>query len=192
MNYLEKTTKELISLCKEREIKGYSGKKKEDIIKLLSQYDSENKVYTPISTIPQTTNKMKMIDLFSGTGAFTLAFEQTGQVDVVFANDMVEQSKTIYDANFHHKLVLQDLNDLKNEDIPQHDILTGGFPCQPFSIAGHQEGFNDKRSNVFWKILSIIDHHNPKCVILENVKNLVSHDDKNTFQIILENLKKST
>jgi DNA (cytosine-5)-methyltransferase 1 len=73
--------------------------------------------------------------------------------------------------------------------IPSHDILVGGFPCQPFSIAGNQEGFNDERSNVFWKILSIIEHHKPACIILENVKNLVSHDNGNTFKTILENLE---
>jgi DNA (cytosine-5)-methyltransferase 1 len=130
--------------------------------------------------------KLKMIDLFAGTGAFSLAFEN---VQVVFANDMVEHSKKIYDENFTHKLTLKNLNDLKVEEIPNHDILSGGFPCQPFSIAGHQEGFKDERSNVFWKILSIIDHHTPKCVILENVKNLLSHDDKKTFQIIKGNLE---
>ena len=128
-----------------------------------------------------------MIDLFAGTGAFSLAFEN---VDVVFANDMVDHSKKSYDANFNHKLTLKDLNDIKVEEIPSHDILTGGFPCQPFSIAGHQEGFKDERSNVFWKILSIIEHHQPKCVILENVKNLLSHDNHKTFEIIKSNLEK--
>ena len=131
-----------------------------------------------------------MIDLFAGTGAFTLAFEETEKVKVVFANDMVEHSKKIYDANFDHTLTLKDLNELKDEEIPAHDILTGGFPCQPFSIAGYQEGFKDERSNVFWKILSIIDHHQPRCVILENVKNLVSHDEKKTFKTIQENLER--
>jgi len=94
-----------------------------------------------------------MIDLFAGTGAFTLAFQLTNNVNVVFANDMVEHSKKIYDENFDHKLTLKNLNDVKVEDIPPHDILTGGFPCQPFSIAGLQEGFKDERSNVFWKNL---------------------------------------
>jgi DNA (cytosine-5)-methyltransferase 1 len=128
-----------------------------------------------------------MVDLFAGTGAFTLAFQHN--VNVVFANDMVDHSKRIYDENFNHKLTLKNLNDVKVEDIPTHDILTGGFPCQPFSIAGLQEGFNDARSNVFWKILSILDHHTPKCVILENVKNLVTHDDCKTFTTIKNNLE---
>ena len=133
--------------------------------------------------------KLKMIDLFAGTGGFSLAFMSTKEVDVVFANDMVDHSKTIYDKNFEHKLKIKDINNIEAEDIPCHDILTGGFPCQPFSIAGNQEGFNDERSNVFWKILSIIDYHKPKCVILENVKNLLSHDNKKTFKIIKENLE---
>lgn len=135
-------------------------------------------------------NKLKMIDLFAGTGAFSLAFETTKNVDIVFSNDMIEHSKKIYDYNFTHKLTLKDLNEVNVKDIPYHDILTGGFPCQPFSIAGLQEGFNDKRSNVFWKILSIIDYHEPKCVILENVKNLVSHDETKTFNTIKSNLEK--
>ena len=136
------------------------------------------------------SDKLTMIDLFAGTGAFTLAFQETNNVNIVFGNDMVAHSKAIYDENFDHKLTLKNLNDIKVEDIPSHDILTGGFPCQPFSIAGLRDGFNDERSNVFWKILSIIDHHQPKCVILENVKNLVSHDENKTFTTIKENLQK--
>lgn len=129
-----------------------------------------------------------MIDLFAGTGAFTLAFKD--KATTVFANDMVEASKKAYDAQgFDHQLTLKDLNDINVEDIPPHDILTGGFPCQPFSIAGKREGFEDTRSNVFWKILEIIDHHNPRCIILENVKNLLSHDDKKTFETIRSNLE---
>jgi DNA (cytosine-5)-methyltransferase 1 len=130
---------------------------------------------------------LKMIDLFAGTGAFTNAFQNTGKVQCVFANDMVKWSKTIYDENFKHKLTLGDLHDLEVESIPPHDILTGGFPCQPFSIAGLREGFDDERSNVFWKILEIIDHHNPSCVILENVKNLLTHDEGRTFETIRVN-----
>lgn len=131
---------------------------------------------------------LKMIDLFAGTGAFTSAFQSTGHVECVFANDMVKWSKVIYDENFDHPLTLGDLNDIDVEAIPPHDILTGGFPCQPFSIAGLREGFQDERANVFWKILDIIDHRNPSCVILENVKNLVTHDEGRTFETIRVNL----
>ncbi len=112
-------------------------------------------------------------------------FEKTGMVDIVFSNDMTKYSEIIYNNNFGHQLTLGDLNEIENNMIPSHDIIFSGFPCQPFSIAGNQQGFEDKRSNVFWKILSIIDHHKP----LENVKNLVSHDNGNTFKIILGNLE---
>lgn len=133
--------------------------------------------------------QLRLVDLFAGTGAFTNAFQTSGRVKCVFANDMVIPSKTIYDENFSHKLTLKDLNEINVNEIPPHDILTGGFPCQPFSIAGHREGFDDKRSNVFWKILEIIEKHNPSVVILENVKNLLTHDDKKTFKIITENIE---
>jgi DNA (cytosine-5)-methyltransferase 1 len=141
---------------------------------------------TTVATAPPSSGvgALQMIDLFAGTGAFTLAFQSTNAVNVVFGNDMVESSKAIYDANFAHPMTLQNLHDVAVEAIPPHDILTGGFPCQPFSIAGLREGFNDARSNVFWKIVSIIDHHHPRCVVLENVKNLVGHDEGRTFQTI--------
>jgi DNA (cytosine-5)-methyltransferase 1 len=141
---------------------------------------------TTVATAPPSSGvgTFQMIDLFAGTGAFTLAFQSTNAVRVVFGNDMVESSKAIYDANVAHPLTLQNLHDVAVEAIPPHDILTGGFPCQPFSIAGLREGFNDARSNVFWKIVSIIDHHHPRCVVLENVKNLVGHDEGRTFQTI--------
>jgi len=133
---------------------------------------------------------LQMIDLFAGTGAFSSAFESTNAVQCVFANDMVPWSKVIYDANHSSSVVLlQDLNTVPTEEIPRHDLLTGGFPCQPFSIAGKREGFDDARSNVFWKILEIIDHHRPRALVLENVKNLVSHDEGRTFTTIKENVE---
>jgi len=187
-SYTNKTRQDLISICKERKIKGYSTKTKNDIIQLLSSTDtSTNTPTSPIASV-NTIPKLKMIDLFAGTGAFTHAFEKSGKVECVFSNDMVKWSKDIYDINFNHKLTLGNLNDIKVELVPPHHILTGGFPCQPFSIAGKREGFDDERSNVFWKILSIIDHHKPDYVILENVKNLVSHDSGKTFTIIQKKL----
>lgn len=182
LDYSSKTIKELIVICKDKSINGYSGKKKEDIIKLLLESSIQNTVVK--------SDKLRMCDLFAGTGAFSLAFQETGCVEIVFVNDMVEHSKKIYDENFNHKLTLKNINEVENEEIPAHDIMTSGFPCQGFSIAGLQKGFADERSNVFWKMLSIIDHHQPKCIIIENVKNLVSHDEKKTFETIKTNLEK--
>ena len=186
MDYSKKTRTELLALCKEKGIKGVSGKKKEDLLQLLTAEPVQSS--TQPSTQP-STQSFPLVDLFAGTGAFSYAFEQTGKVNVVFANDMVDYSKKMYDENFSHKLTCKDLNEIEEATIPSHAIVTGGFPCQPFSIAGKQAGFEDTRSNVFWKILKIIDHHTPECVILENVKNLVSHDKGNTFKVIKENLE---
>ena len=193
---------QLLEKCKELGIVKCSSKNKSQLMqlihsKLLTTTLEHTPTFESVTTTLETattattleSNKLRMIDLFAGTGAFTLAFHETNAVNIVFGNDMVEHSKKIYDSNFNHYLTIKDLNDIKVEEIPSHDILTGGFPCQPFSIAGLQEGFNDERSNVFWKILSIIDHHQPKCVILENVKNLVTHDECNTFNTIKNNLE---
>ena len=204
MDLSKKSREELTALCKERGIKGYSGKKKDELIGLLTpalenvitHVDSPAVVPVEAKTGPLTgpltgprTGPLRMIDLFAGTGAFSLAFQGTGRAQCVFANDMVPASRDAYNLNHTHALTLENLHDVKTETIPAHDLLTGGFPCQPFSIAGKQEGFEDKRSNVFWKILEILDRWQPACVVLENVKNLVAHDEGRTFEIITTNLK---
>jgi DNA (cytosine-5)-methyltransferase 1 len=131
------------------------------------------------------TEYIKFIDLFAGTGGFSLAIEKYDRFQCVFANDMIKSSQDIYQLNNPNiKYILQDLNTIQLETIPNHDILCGGFPCQPFSIAGQRKGFDDNRSNVFWKILDIIKYRKPNIVILENVKNLKSHDKGNTFKVI--------
>ena len=140
-----------------------------------------------------SSNKIKnytLVDLFCGTGAFSYAFHETNKVETIFANDMLDSSEEIFNLNNTTKLTKKSLIDIKDQDIPKSQILTAGFPCQPFSIAGMQKGFDDERSNVFWKILSILKHNSPEIVILENVKNLQSHDDGKTFKIIIENLEK--
>jgi hypothetical protein len=135
-----------------------------------------------------SSNKIKnytLVDLFCGTGAFSYAFHKTNKVETIFANDMLDSSEEIFNLNNTTKLTKKSLIDIKDQDIPKSQILTAGFPCQPFSIAGMQKGFDDERSNVFWKILSILKHNSPEIVILENVKNLQSHDDGKTFKIII-------
>ena len=137
------------------------------------------------------TSPLRCVDLFAGTGAFSHVFEKHG-IQCVFANDMEKSSESIYNINNPENreiFVLKNLNDIHTDDIPQHDILCGGFPCQPFSIAGEQKGFDDTRANVFWKILAILKAHQPRIILLENVKNLVLHDEKKTFKIICEQLE---
>lgn len=131
---------------------------------------------------------METVDLCSGTGAFSYIFEKYN-FKCVFANDILESSKKIYELNLGKDIFkLGDLNDINVKDIPKHDIFSAGFPCQSFSISGKQLGFQDPRSNVFWKIVEILKFHKPSVFILENVKNLTSHDKGNTYRIIVENL----
>lgn len=131
--------------------------------------------------------KLKIMDLFAGTGAFSYAFTQNKMFTCVFANDFASESKLIYEVNHSGtKYELEDIHNLTVENIPKHNILCGGFPCQPFSIAGEKKGFEDERSNVFFKIIEILKFHKPEIVILENVKNLKTHDKGNTFQVIEE------
>ena len=159
--------------------------------KLKFNFNNLNNLNNNITSSPnRNDDQLKLVDLFSGTGVFSHVFLQTGRVQVVFANDLLKISKTIYEQNINHELIMNNINDIKKEDIPDHNILTGGFPCQPFSIAGQQLGFNDSRSNVFWKILDIMKLKRPEIVLLENVKNLVSHDNGNTFNIIINEIKK--
>ena len=134
--------------------------------------------------------QLKFIDLFAGTGAFSLALEKNDKFECVFTNDIIKSSKKIYELNHpNHKFTLEDLNKVNVDDVPTHNLLCGGFPCQPFSIAGVKKGFDDERSNVFWKIVEILKKHTPEIIILENVKNLKSHDKGNTYKIIIDQLE---
>lgn len=133
---------------------------------------------------------MKVAEFCTGTGAFTMASEKAG-FEVVYANDFVKESRNVYEKNFPgHIFIEQDIHDINPASVPPMDILTAGFPCQPFSVAGNRQGFDDTRSNVFWKLMSIVDFHKPRVLIFENVKNLVSHDNGNTFKVIAEEITK--
>jgi len=179
---------ELIELINKNLISNPVSVKKNKLI--IEDDDNEDEPCSAENTLDSSTSTYTLVDLFSGTGAFSYAFHQTNKVNTIFANDMLDSSEEIFNLNNIIKLTKKNLIDIKDADIPKSDIITAGFPCQPFSIAGMQKGFDDERSNVFWKILSIIKHNSPKIIILENVKNLQSHDDGKTFKIIIENLQK--
>lgn len=132
---------------------------------------------------------LKVAEFCAGTGAFSLALQKCGPFETVFANDIDEKCKVTFDLNHDTRMVVKDIHDLKNEDIPSMDVMTFGFPCQPFSLAGKKQGFKDKRSNVFWRICEIIDHHHPRVIFAENVKNLLGHDSGKTFQSICDRFK---
>lgn len=140
---------------------------------------------------------MKFIDLFAGIGGIKIAFENSG-FQCVFSNDFDKNCKTTFDLNFvpeffsnKKAMVLEDITQIKSSDIPDFDILTGGFPCQPFSIAGYKKGFEDKRrGNLFFEITRILRDKKPAAFLLENVKNLITHDKGNTMKVILESLEK--
>lgn len=128
---------------------------------------------------------LTLAEFCTGTGGMTLSFENTNNVQTIYSTDYEPSSKIIYDANFSNELVLKDIHDIDISSIPTVDIITAGFPCQPFSIAGNRDGFNDERSNVFLTLIKIISHTRPKCVLFENVKNLLSHDNGNSMITIL-------
>lgn len=133
---------------------------------------------------------LKVIDLCSGTGAFTLVAKSLN-LEVVYSNDMEESSKIIHNRNFPDTpFVKGDINEIDPFSIPDHDLLCAGFPCQPFSLAGKKDGFDDKRSNVFWSICDILEAKKPSYFLLENVKNLLTHDHGKTLETIKNALTK--
>jgi DNA (cytosine-5)-methyltransferase 1 len=129
----------------------------------------------------------KFIDLFSGIGGFRLAFESVGG-DCVFSSDIDKWANQTYFENFE-EYPCGDITKIPTSDIPSHDILCGGFPCQPFSIAGRRLGFGDTRGTLFFEIERILKEKRPRAFLLENVKGLVNHDKGNTLKIILTKLK---
>jgi DNA (cytosine-5)-methyltransferase 1 len=138
--------------------------------------------------IPVKRRKMiKFIDLFCGLGSFRLGMEKQG-FKCVFSSDINKHAREIYNENFGD-IPNDDITKIEAEDIPEFDILCGGFPCQSFSLAGKQKGFNDTRGTLFFEILRITKYHKPKVLLLENVKNLLNHDRGKTFKIIVSSLE---
>ena len=139
----------------------------------------------------KTKHGFRTIDLFAGVGGIRLGFEKAG-FKTVFANDFEPQCKDTYDLNFRDsKLIVEDIRKIGINDLPKFDFLLGGFPCQAFSIAGYRQGFDDDkgRGNLFFDIARILDARKPEGFLIENVKNLKSHDGGKTFKIIQEKLE---
>lgn len=128
----------------------------------------------------------KFIDLFCGLGGFRIAFEKFGG-ECVFSSDIDEAVQKTYAMNFGEK-PNGDITKIDAKDIPEHDILCAGFPCQPFSIAGRRLGFEDTRGTLFFEVARILKEKKPIGFILENVKGLTTHDDGNTMNVILNTI----
>jgi DNA (cytosine-5)-methyltransferase 1 len=132
--------------------------------------------------------KYKMIDLFAGIGGTRLGFQLCGDVRTVFSSEWDKFSQKTYKANFG-EIPHGDITQINEKDVPNHDILVGGFPCQAFSQAGLKRGFEDTRGTLFFDIARILKEKRPKAFLLENVKNLKSHDKGRTFATIEKTLK---
>lgn len=145
---------------------------------------------------PLENPKFTFIDLFAGIGGFRLAFQKAGG-KCVFTSEWDKNAQKTYEANFG-EVPFGDITKISEKEIPHHDILLGGFPCQPFSLAGvskknslgRKHGFADEtQGTLFYDIVRILKERKPKAFLLENVKNLKSHDKGRTFKIISETLK---
>ncbi len=128
---------------------------------------------------------MRVVSLFSGLGGLDKGFMDTGY-DIIWANDFDKFAVQTYKANFGDHIVSGDINEIPLEDIPDCDVLIGGFPCQPFSMMGQQKGFEDTRGTLFFRIAEIISDkiekgRKPKVIILENVRSLTTHRNGETY-----------
>jgi len=130
----------------------------------------------------------KFIDLFAGIGGFRIAFESFG-AKCVFSSEWNKFSQEVYESNFG-EIPHGDITKIHEKDIPSHDILCAGFPCQAFSVSGKQLGFEDTRGTLFFDIARIVKHHKPNVLLLENVKNFERHDGGRTIQTVVTVLNK--
>lgn len=141
------------------------------------------------SVSPSTKEKYSADAFFAGVGGIELGFKATGKFRIVYANEFDKNAcKTYTENNPDTPLDNRDIHAVKANEIPDANIIMGGFPCQAFSIAGYRKGFEDDRGDLFFEMLRMINAKHPRVVFIENVKNLVSHDHGNTFKVIREAL----
>ena len=146
--------------------------------------------------IENNYSKYKCASFFAGVGGIDEGFKQAG-FDTVYANEIDSFPVKTYELNFPIKVDNRDIHEIKANEIPDFDIMLAGFPCQAFSVAGYRKGFEDEkgRGTLFFELIRLLKEKNecgklPKVVFLENVKNLVGHDNGNTFSIIIDELQK--
>ena len=132
-------------------------------------------------------NNLRFIDLFAGIGGFRLGLESLG-IECVYTSEWNKRAQEVYKMNFN-ETPDGDITKVKESDIPPHDILCGGFPCQAFSVAGKRLGFNDTRGTLFFDVARIVKYHRPSVVFLENVKNFLGHDSGRTMQTVKATLE---
>ena len=132
---------------------------------------------------------MKCASFFAGVGGIDLGFEQSG-FETVYANEFDSYAADTFELNFNVKVDRRDINTVQPDEIPDFDVLLAGFPCQAFSVAGYRKGFADEkgRGNLFFQLIRIMEKKMPRIAFFENVKNLVGHDNGNTFRVICEAL----
>ena len=166
-------------------------KQKESEISIVAE-DALQQLLFEVENVPFPTPKnytFKFIDLFAGIGGFRLALQNIGG-KCIYTSEWNNDAKKTYRENFG-EIPFGDITKERNKNyIPDNfDILCAGFPCQAFSIAGYQKGFADIRGTLFFDIEQIVEKHKPKVVFLENVKNLISHNNGNTFKTIVDILE---
>jgi len=144
-------------------------------------------VCQPEDGTPSHSGKLRFIDLFAGIGGIRLAFERVGG-KCVFSSEWDAAASKRY-ASYFGEVPAGDITAIETSMIPNHDVLAGGFPCQSFSIMGGMKGFDDTRGTLFFEIERILKARQPRAFLLENVKNLVSHEKGETFKVILKHLR---
>ena len=136
-----------------------------------------------------STKTYEVASFFGGVGGIDLGFEQTKKFSTVYINEFDKNAQETISVNFPDvRLDRRDIHEVKAEEVPNTDLIVGGFPCQAFSIAGYRKGFEDERGDLFFELLRIIKFHKPRAIFIENVKNMVTHDHGNTFKVIREAL----
>ena len=134
---------------------------------------------------------LKCASFFAGVGGIDKGFENTGYFKTVYANEFDPSPAKTFELNFPIKVDVRDIHEVKSDELPDFDVMLAGFPCQAFSIAGYRKGFDDEkgRGTLFFELVRIFKEKKPSIIFLENVKNLVSHDNGNTFRVIISELQ---